>query len=73
MVELLLPIFLHGVLLNKLIKHKKNFTFEEYRLRDVICFHAVLFALFDPEIASDMCLRNVSEISTDYAVLYPRR
>jgi hypothetical protein len=37
------------------------------------CFHAgILLGLFDPEDGGDMFLPNVSGISTDYMVLYPR-
>jgi hypothetical protein len=33
----------------------------------------LLDLFFDPEIGGDMFLRNVSLLSTDYMVLYPRR
>jgi hypothetical protein len=32
-----------------------------------------LLSLFDPEEGSDIFIRNVSLLSTDYTALYPRR
>jgi hypothetical protein len=39
------------------------------------CFHAgfLLGLFFDPEDGSDMFLRNVGRLSTDYMALYPKR
>jgi hypothetical protein len=39
------------------------------------CYHAafLLGLFFDPEDGSDMLLRNVGLLSTDYTALYPRR